>query len=173
MYALVHPFVQIALLRSRPQDLPGSRLLLALALGAHLVLGCGVYAFRLPAGEAIGAALVSTTMLVVLVVSLLYINRVMARVMQTMTALAGTDVVIGIAALPVLAWTHANTDALQASGLPGLLQLVLMFWNFAASGHVLRHALGAPFPVGIMVALMFFVMTLTVLVGLFPDMGRN
>ncbi len=173
MYALVNPFVQIALLRKRPQDLPGSRLLLALALGAHVVLGCAVFAFRLAPGEAVAAALVSTALLVVMVVSLLYINRVVTRATQTMTALAGADVVIGVTALPVMAWMHGNADAAQASGLPGLLFLVLLFWNFAASGHVLRHALGSPFPVGIVVALVFYVLTLNVLVSLFPEMGQS
>lgn len=173
MYALVHPFVQIALLRTRPQDLPGSHLLLALSLGAHFVMGCVIYAFLLSSAEAVAAALVSTTMLVVLVGSLLYINRVITRAIRTMTALAGVDVVIGVAALPVMAWLNTDADAVRASGPASLLQVVLLFWNFAASGHVLRHALGAPFPVGIVVALVFYVLTLSVLVSLFPEMGQR
>ena len=48
VYALVHPFVQLALLRRRPQDFPWSPLLLGLVLLAHWVLGIVLFSFRLP-----------------------------------------------------------------------------------------------------------------------------
>ena len=171
MYALVHPFLQLALLRLRPQDLPHSLLLLSLALTAHWMLGVLLFAFRLPAPKAILAGLVGTLLLMVMTVSLLYVNRLMARAVQTLTAMAGVDVVVGVAALPVSAWLHGNLESGAASGMPGLLFLLLLGWNLAVAGHVLRHALNAPLPLGIVVALVFYVISVTILNNLFPGMG--
>ncbi len=171
MYAIVHPFVQLALLRIRPQDLPHSTLLMGLALGAHLLLGVMLFAFRLPPLQALMAAATGTVLLCAMTVSLLYLNRLQARILQTLTALAGADVVVGMAALPVTAWLHGSLDDGAASGMPGLLFLLLLGWNLAVAGHVLRHALSAPLPLGIVIALVFYVLSVTVMQALFPGMA--
>jgi len=171
VYALVHPFVQLALLRLRPQDLPWSPVLLGLTLCVHAVLGVVLFLFRLPLLESLLAAIASTTLLCVLTVSLLYVNRLQARAVQTVTAMAGADVVVGIAALPVTAWLHGSLDEGAASGLPGLLFLLLLGWNLTVAGNVLRHSLSAPLPLGIVIALVFYVISVNVLHALFPGMA--
>ncbi len=171
MYALVHPFVQLALLRNRPQDLPWSPLLLALVLAAHALLGVVLFSFRLPLAQALGAGLAGSALLAVMTVSLLAVNRLMPRAVQTLTALAGADVVVGIAALPVTAWLHGDLEGGAASGLPGLLYLVLLGWNLAVAGHVLRHALDAPLALGVVIALVFYVLSVSVLNGMFPGIA--
>ncbi len=171
MYALVNPFLQIALLRLRPQDLPVSTLLMGLTLGGHVLLGVVLFAFRMPLPEALLAAVTGTALLGAMTVSLLYVNRLQSHWLQTLTALAGADVVVGMAALPVTAWLHGSLDEGAASGLPGLLFLLLLGWNLAVSGHVLRHALSAPLPLGIVVALVFYVLSVTIMQALFPGMA--
>jgi hypothetical protein len=171
VYALVNPFVQLSLLRLKPQDLPYSPLLMGLMLAAHWVLGVVLFAFRLPPAQALAAALVGTVLLCAMTVSLLYLNRMPARAVQTVTAMAGADVVVGIAALPVTAWLHGSLTDGAASGIPGLLFLLLLGWNLAVAGHVLRHALNAPLPLGIVVALVFYVLSVTTLNSLFPAMS--
>lgn len=171
MYALVQPFVQIALLRLKPQDLPWSPLLLGITLAAHVALGAMVFAFRLDPVRALGAGLAGTALLAAMTASLLYVNGLGARTTQTLTALAGADVVIGVAALPVTAWLHGYQDEGAASGLPGLLFLLLLGWNLGVAGHILRHALNAPLPLGIVIALVFYVLSVNVLHAMFPGMG--
>jgi hypothetical protein len=170
VYALVHPFVQLALLRRRPQDFPWSPLLLALTLSAHWLVGVVVYSFRMPVASAAAAALVGTTLLCVMTVSLLAVTRLLSRAVQTLTALAGADVVLGVVALPVVAWLYGDHEG-GPSGLPGLLHLALILWSLAVAGHVLRHALDAPLPLGVVIALVFYVLTVNLLYGMFPGIA--
>ena len=171
MYALVNPFLQIALLRMRPQDLPWSPFLMYLALAAHWLMGAVMYSFRLPVLAAAMAALVGTLVLCMLTVSLLYVNRLQSRAVQTLTSLAGAEVIVGVVMLPVAAWLHGLEARSAATGLPGLLQLLLLAWSLTVSGHVLRHALDAPFPLGIVIALVFFVIAVSVITTLFPGIA--
>ena len=58
MNALVAPFVQIALLRCKPQNLPASIFLLKLALLAHVLLGVLMFTTRLSFAQALLAGAV-------------------------------------------------------------------------------------------------------------------
>ena len=171
MYALLHPFVQLVLLRSKPQDLPYSQVLMGLTLGAHFLLGVTLFLFRLPLLDALLAAAASTVLLCLMTVSLLYLNRLQARCVQAVTAMAGADVMVSIAALPVTAWLHGELSSGAASGLPGLLFLLLLGWNLTVAGHVLRHSLSAPLPLGLVIALVFYVVSVNILHALFPGMS--
>jgi len=170
MYALVNPFVQIAFLRCGPQDLPASMFLLKLTLAAHALLGVLMFANRLSLVQALLAGAISTLVMCALTASLLFANRRSARIVQTLTAMAGSDVVVGIVALPVAAWLHGTVDGAVASGLPGLLFLVLVVWNLVVAGHVLRHALSSPLPLGIVLALVLYMLSVNVMHALFPAM---
>jgi hypothetical protein len=170
VYALVNPFVQIALLRYKPQDLPASLFLLKLTLSAHALLGVVMFTSRLSFGQAVLAGITSTLLMCALTASLLFANRRSARTLQTLTAMAGSDVVVGVAALPVTAWLHGTATGAAASGLPGLLFLVLVVWNLVVAGHVLRHALSSPLPLGIVLALVLYMLSVNVIHTLFPAM---
>jgi hypothetical protein len=158
-------------LRAGPQDLPWSPLLLWLTLAVHWLLGSAVFAFRLPLGQALGAGLVGTAVLVAMTVSLLYINRLQGRTVQSVTALAGADVIVGLAALPVTASLHGTSDQTGPSGITALLFLIILCWNLTVTGHVLRHSLNAPLALGIVIALIFYILSVNVLHALFPAIG--
>ena len=170
MYALVNPFVQIALLRGKPQDLPASLFLLKLTLGAHALLGVLMFANRLSLPQAVLAGIASTLIMCVLTAALLFANRRAGRIVQTLTAMAGSDVVVGLAALPVTAWLHGAVNDAAPSGLPGLLFLLLLIWNLVVAGHVLRHALSSALPLGIVLALVLYMLSVNVMRVLFPAM---
>jgi len=170
MNALVAPFVQIALLRCKPQDLPASIFLLKLALFAHVLLGVLMFTTRLSFAQALLAGATSTVVMCALTASLLFANRRSARTLQTLTAMAGSDVVVGVAALPVTAWLHGTVDGAAASGLPGLLFLALVVWNLVVTGHVLRHALSSSLPLGVVLALLLYILSVNVIHALFPAM---
>ena len=171
MYALLNPFVQIALLRYKPQDLPASNLLLKLALSAHVVLGVLMFTYRLALPQALLAGAVSTLLMCALTASLLFANRRAARIVQTLTAMAGSDVVVGIAALPVTSWLQGPLDGAAAGGLAGLLFLLLVAWNLIVAGHVLRHALSSSLPLGVVLALVLYILSVNVIHAMFPGMA--
>lgn len=168
MYTLVKPFIELALFRRSPQQLPESTLLLWLVLSAHALLGVLLFAHRFPVGEALVAGVAGTAILCALTVSLLAINRLRSRLIRTLTALAGVDVVIGLLALPISGWLqHAMTGG-ATDGVAAMLFLCLLVWNLGAAGNVLRHALSAPLGMGLVLALIFYVVTVSVMNNLFP-----
>jgi hypothetical protein len=168
VYPLVKPFLELALFRRKPQDLPQSLLLLWVVLAAHALMGFAFFMQRIGAFEALLAGMCGTTLLALLTASLLALNGLRARIVRTLTALAGIDLVIGVVALPVSIWLHLGLDGGAVDGLASLLFLLLLAWNLGAAGHVLRHALSAPLAMGVVIALIFYVVSESVLTRLFP-----
>ena len=89
--------------------------------------------------------------------------------MRTLTALTGIEVVIGVVGLPVTAWLNAATGSSPIDGIAVLAFVVLLLWDLAVFGHVLRHALSAPLPMGVVLALIILVLWVMIMKSLFPD----
>lgn len=168
MIALIKPFVEICLLRLRPQDLPASGLLLGAALVAHTISAALVSIVSLPLGRALLAGITDTLLLGLLTVSALYLQRRQTRAQQTLTALAGCGTILGILALPVIAWLHTASQAGRDLAVPGFLLLILVGWSLTVAGHVLRHALSTAFIFGLVLALVFYWISVNILKFLFP-----
>ena len=168
MGALIRPFVGICLLRMRPQDLPASMTLLALVLFAHTVVGVTVAAIDLRLGRALMAGIVDTALLCGLTIALLMLCTLRERIVQTLTALAGAGTVIGFLAYPLNLWLYDAHQASRPSPALALLLFAAIGWSFAVSAHVLRHALSAPFYLGLLVSVAFYWISINVLSSLFP-----
>jgi len=166
--ALIHPFIRICLLRMKPQDLPASGTLLALALAAHTVAGAAVAAVNLRFGQALAAGVVDTALMCALTTGLLMLRTLRERTVQTLTALAGAGTVIGVVAYPVSLWLHGAQEAnAPAPGLAVLL-LAVLGWSLTVSAHIFRHAISTPFYIGLLVSITFYWVSIQVLSGLFP-----
>lgn len=168
MYPLVKPFIDICLLRLAPQALPYSGTLLMVALAAYTLTGVLAALSILPMGEALMAGIASTGLLSVLTVTLLYARSLQGRINQTLTALAGTGALLDTIGVPLNHWFQAAKSSGGDPTLPTLLILVLVGWSLAVSAHVLRHALSTLFFFGLMLALVFFWVSLNVIYEFFP-----
>lgn len=171
MGALIHPFVQICLLRMRPQDLPSSGTLLALVLLAHTLMGVAVAAVDLRFGQALAAAAIDTALMCVLTTGLLMLRTLRERTVQTLTALAGAGSVIGFVAYPVSLWLHGAHQANEHPPALMVLLLAVLGWSLAVSAHVLRHALSAPYYIGLLVSIAFYWISVRILGSVFPPGG--
>ena len=168
MGALIHPFVQICLLRMKPQDLPSSGLLLALVLTAHVLVGMAVAGVNLRFAQALAAGVIDTALMCGLTAGLLMLRTLRERTVQTLTALAGAGAVIGFVAYPVSMWLHAAYQAREPAPALGVLLLAVLGWSMVVSAHVLRHALSAPFYIGLIISVAFYWISIRILSGLFP-----
>jgi hypothetical protein len=166
--AIVNPFVQICLLRSGPQDLPTSGILLAITLTAYTVMSILLSKVYLSAPSALVSGVLDTALLVALTVILLYVQRRNARVVQTVTALAGTGAIITFVALPISGWLYGADQAAGEGGFAVLLWLILTGWSLAVIGHIFRHALSVPYFVGLVLAMAFYWISISVFRALFP-----
>ena len=168
MGALIHPFIRICLLRMKPQDLPASGTLLALVLVSHTLVGVAVAAVNLRFGQAVAAGVIDTALMCALTAGLLMLRTLRERTVQTLTALAGAGTVIGLLAWPVSLWLHGAHEANEPSPVLGVLLLAVLGWSLAVSAHILRHALSAPFYIGLLISIAFYWISIRVLSSLFP-----
>ncbi len=134
----IQTLINIALLRAGPQDLPFSTRLMGGALVLTAAINYPVVARYTPQAEPLVQILLLIGYNLVFVTAALRLRDRSQRFVQTATALFGTDVIISLAALPVLFTIGSPTEA---NALAALSFLVLIGWNIAVVNHILRAAL--------------------------------
>ena len=168
MGTLIYPFVQICLLRMKPQDLPASGMLLAVVLAAHTLAGVAVAAVNLRFDHALAAGIIDTALMCALTAGLLMLRTLRERTVQTLTALAGAGAVIGFVAWPVSLWIHSAHQTNEPAPALAVALVLVLGWSLTVSAHILRHAVSAPFYIGLIIAIAFYWISIRVLNGLFP-----
>jgi hypothetical protein len=165
---LIQLFLDIALFNKGPQDVPVSTLLLGLAMSANLAVGIGLASLETDLPEALGQSLVGVSMLAGFLWAALLLVRKQSRLVQTATAAFGCDALIGALAVPLLAWSRLGGGSYV---VVGVLILLLLFWQVCVIGHILRHALSAPFATGFGLAFTYAVASVKMMAVLFPEAG--
>lgn len=155
LVTLIRPFVDIVAHRVGPDVLPASRFLLGLVVVLHLA----VYVLDLYLVDTRGTRLIAMPLLDTLAQSaffavLLFFMGFPQRILQTLTAAFGADLVFELAYVPVALATSAGADS-PIGAIAGLGALVLLLWSLAVKGHILERASGLPYVVGVTIALAF------------------
>lgn len=154
--------IDICLLKRGPQDLPHqSGLTLALLLGA---LALEAYSASLVSSSPLlfSSVVLSGAFALAATWAILRMRRVESRYWQTLLALVSTGLLFSLLALPLLvAVGPLDPDNMpQFSPLVGLGIVILATWRLLVAGHIWRHALEVPLPVGVLVALGTFMVEL-------------
>ena len=169
MKNVIDVFWKICLFKLRPQDLPVSSFLLLVSTVAYAIVGLLVGLTSLSLGE----ALISTVLDIALVGSMtqliLWIKEMGPRFQQAFTALMGTGAIVGFLALP-LAFLQMQAGE-EPAVLPSVLLLGLVMWSLGIVGHILRHTISAPFFVGVMLAVMYMYVSMSIMRSLFVTVG--
>lgn len=147
-------FLDIALLRRNPQDLPASRhllLLTVLAVIASYVLAINA---RYTVAESLLRAGVDVAFLALFVYALLLVERRPTRFNQAFTALCGTGTLLNLLSWPLFGLLDPGGGF---TGVALLLLWALVVWGILVTAHILRHAVerSLVFGVGLAVAYMF------------------
>jgi len=158
----------ICLLRAGPQDLPFSRELLALAMAGYTLVSFLLSVPAYPPLVAGQLAMVDSALLIVFAATTLFLSGKSARLTQTLIALSGTGMLLGLLALPVIQLLAPDQPAGQPSPLAGLLWLILFGWNLVVVAHILRHALSAGLPVALGIAMLYTLVAIQIIDALFP-----
>ncbi|MFA5627742.1 MAG: hypothetical protein WCX90_06625 [Thiohalomonadaceae bacterium] len=167
MLQLFNIFWQICLLRGVPQQLPASRFLLVLTLMLHILLDLLFALFTLPLFHAAAASLFNVALLFAFIHVLLKLTHKSTRFLQTLTALLGSGLVLGMLALPLTIWFYSiNTP--EARLLPSMLTLGLIIWGMLVTGHILRHALDVHQSLALLLAFAYTLLSYNLMGLLFP-----
>jgi hypothetical protein len=145
-------YTDLLFLRTKPQDLPYSRALLAGALVAHVAADTLGALDWLPAGSALAAGVLDTLLLVAIVHTLLMLRNLGNRAAQTLSALALAGAIIGLGA-----W---GITGLVAERWPAwLVWLPFLLWYLAVFAHVLKQAMEISYPAALTLGVLYFVLS--------------
>ncbi|QBQ54637.1 hypothetical protein [Nitrosococcus wardiae] len=161
-------FVSLCLLRSGPADAPPSSVLLTQTLLAYLGIGWLISILHLEFADGLLSSAVDTALLIGMTGGLLAVRGYGARLQQTLIALTGAGIILGVLALPLLLWLDAAQQAGLPPGVVSLLLFGLMIWSLAVTAHIMRQALSVSFTVGILIAVIYALVSIQVMNFLFP-----
>jgi hypothetical protein len=159
--ALIQAFWRILLLRAEPQSVPAVPALLWLGLSLHFGVGLIHALFSMPFSLAAFYALVSTLTMVAVVHGLLLLFRKHARYMQTLTALAGCEALLGLMLLPISMFYYQSGGGEELRGLLAILSLMVIGWNVALAAHIFRHALSVSSGLGFLYSVAYLIIAVT------------
>ena len=162
-------WLQQCLLKRAPQDDPVSFAALILALSGYLLIDLVQASASSRMAVSLGMTLLDTLLMAVFVWVVLRVTSKTQRFVQTLTSLAGTGMILGLAALPLVqlaASAHRN-DA-PMSGLV-LGWLILLAWSISVQAHIFRHALSVRYGIGLMLAGLHTVLAISLIETLFPQ----
>ena len=141
MSEFIRLYAQIALLRRGPQDLPASRLLLALTVGAFLAVHFAVSSLLPPDSRWPGILVVATLFTLLWYVLVLRLAGRPERTLQTTTAVFGFQTVL-TPLVDSCAWLVRRVGEDSPWQLPFMCALLLLFaWVIAANSHIVKAAL--------------------------------
>ncbi len=176
MQGLIRLFLDIALHRKGPQDVPAAGGVLGLTLGAYLAIGAvALWPSAGGAGAVVGQLAADLALLVLVFSGLLAVTGRAGRTTQTLTALLGTGALLSAVALPFI-WAASRmfTDGAPTEGMEqiALLSTMILFMLLLASllvtGHIVRHALDWTYAAGVLTAVLYFAASVAVSRWLFP-----
>lgn len=171
MQALLKTWLDLALLRRGPGDLPDSVTLFGLAACAYLSAGA-LQAWLIYGGDRLAERILADLALVLLPVwILLRATGRGHRYNQTTSAMLGVGALLGPVVVPLL-WLSGPAERFPILGLVLYGASVgLILWYTLAIGHILRSALDLGRLAGVAIAATYLLGTATVLTRLFPSEG--
>ncbi len=151
-------FIDICMLRAKPDDVPSSTTLLGATLVTYALISLASASILFPLNKALLYSFANLLVLFIFTHTLLLLRRFPERLTQTLTSLAGTGALFGLAALP---FTH----------LPELSPVLfsLIIWSVAVTAHILSHALSVSFMIGVLASLGYLFVAFAVTGALLPS----
>lgn len=136
MGALLKAIWLIAILKRTPQTIPASQVLLVFLVVIHFIIGVMLASSSVAIDAAATTALVGTTVMLAFIYLILRMRGMQQRFVQSVSALAGCEALIGLVALPMTYLFHAGGGE---SGLIALFSLLVFAWNIVVAAHIFQH----------------------------------
>lgn len=153
MFLLLKLYFDICLMRANTEEIPDSRFLLATTLVAHFLVGVLSNLIDFSLAKSVLMVFISLLMTVGLAIGALWAANLSHRVPQTLTALAGTGIILYIISLPfrILSYNFPPEQLM----FPVYMLLMILFWKIAIIGHILKNALAIPYWATVTISIVF------------------
>jgi hypothetical protein len=171
MKELVRLFVQIALMRKGPQDLPASPALLAGTTAAFFIINCLISAALPPIpGHWFGQLVVEVVFTFLWYALLLRVLKRPERFLQTTTAVFGYQAVLAPLWISAV-WLVRQFSDDDAWRFPiSMLGLAIVVWTVAANARVLKAALEWATPACVALVILQYLIGQILLLSVFSGM---
>lgn len=163
MQAVVVLIWNTCLLQAGPQDYPHSPLFAGLLVAANIALSTALTAVYIEAAVALWLPLLIMVLVIGMTWTLLALRGHTARAVQTVAALAGSDILLTLAQAPII--LSSNPDQ------PNLAIFFVWIWGIAVTGHILRHALSVSMLTGLMIGIGYFAISVSIAEMILPRGG--
>lgn len=156
----VVPMLEILRLRRGPQDLPADQGALVFWMGASLFSGVLIAAPMYGFGTSLFLGALDLVVLYIFVMTLLGLQGLTTRWVQTYTAMVGTSALLGLV-MALLLWIFPPDFAEERVSPAGLIAyLGLVVWLLLVFGHILQQAMNlAGRMTGVAIALGFVILS--------------
>lgn len=168
MWPLSRAFIDIALHRSGPQDLPASQFLLGAVLVAYAIVNFLALTVISVTQRDVMLLLIEPIVDLGVVFLVLKLFEKTRRFLQTATALVGTGVILSLIYIPVLHWNEVLQAPPTELTAPQVLALLLLVWSLDVAGYILSKALGKPYIVGVSIVVVYELASMSLRQALFP-----
>ena len=161
MWSLTSAFLDIARHRRGPDSLPASRFLVGILLACHVPLGLFVLYLRNSLNaQDLGFFLIDLGLYIAFVFAVLRFFKLDSRLIQTLTALFGTEIVINALSVPVGIVGRVLGDLVA----PALIwvYLALLLWWIDVTGYILAKAIDQSYIVGLMFVILYVMTSLSI-----------
>lgn len=159
MLNIIQYFINLCLLKARPDQLPAIPLFMLMVALVNLLIGTLLATSTIKGVDmALLSTLLDICLLMVFTWTLLWFKSHPLRFVQTMTALLGSGAILALIAMPLqftAVSAGAKPDSLAALAL-GIL-VFLIIWSMLVTAQILRYALDVG--MGLAVALSFTYIT--------------
>lgn len=157
MLPILDAFLQIALRRRGPEDLPDSRFLLLLAGLAYVLAQAALAAPVYGSPPALARSLILDLLLLCgCLWGLLRLAGHVSRYRQSLTAVFGTGALLSVCMLPFNYWLDLTIEPGKPALAPTIGLLAVVSWSLVVNGHIFSRALSRPFAAGLAISIAYF-----------------
>ncbi len=162
-------FIDICRLRAGPQDLPTSKLLVAIMLLAYGMLALILTADEKGPGVALQVAIVSTMLLAGLTYIVLWVRDFTERYVQMLTAMAGCSVLLELGLWPLLMLQQYGVNDGGAFFMVAgtILLWGWVIWEVAVIANIFKHGLDTSIWMALIISFFYIFLSYRVIRTLF------
>lgn len=155
--AFILRLIDICLFRAGPEDLPATSGWLQWSLFAYLLVGVAINLLDTSWALSLTVSIADLIILLAFVWLLLRGYQHLPRLNQTLLALTGCGVLLGIVVMPFLAMFYQYNETEPMANVLLLVMMVLMLWSLMVTAHILRRSLDCSAPISVVWTVLYVI----------------
>jgi hypothetical protein len=172
VWALVSTFIDIAIHKREPKDVPASRFLFGLVLTCYLIAGLIYTSMLYPFSDALFGVAVAALWLFTFLGLTLWVTGKSERFLQTATAYIGVDTLLTLLQLPLPHWIKQDPGAEPSMPVLVFVWFFLsLIWSLEVFSYILSRSLQVAYWNAVLLVIFYFLVQQVVLSNLLPELA--